>query len=191
MQQMRGHRGRNYWVKHMKSYPQHLSTTVQKVWDTLKPTPKVATYLTGGCTLDAYNTQRLSHLISENDSFTYLAKTKKQKIKWLVLIATLSAMQGVDTAYATTTNVDLLRLHAHSKIVNFNEFLCFDKIITKESNWRVNAKNGSHYGLGQMRSSWYGTLNGYQQIDETILYIKMRYQTPCKAWAFHKQKNWF
>jgi hypothetical protein len=175
----------------MNSYPQQLSTTMQKVWDTPKPTPKVATYLTEGCTLDAYNTQSISHFISENDSFTYLAKTKKQKIKWLVLIFTWCAMQGVNTAHATTTNVDLLRLHAHTKIVNFNQFLCFDKIITKESNWRINARNGSHYGLGQMRSRWYGTLNGYQQIDETIRYIKERYQTPCNAWAFHKQKNWF
>jgi hypothetical protein len=173
----------------MNSYPQQLSTTVQKVWDTPKPTHKVAAYLTGGCTLDAYNTRRLSHLISENDSFTYLAKTKKQKNKWLVLIFTLCAMQGVDTAHATS--VDSLKLYAHTKIVKFNEFICFDKIITKESNWRVNAKNGSHYGLGQMRSKWYGTLNGYQQIDETIRYIKRRYQTPCQAWTFHKQRNWF
>ena len=161
------------------------------MWDTLKPTPKVATYLQGGCTLDAYNTQSISHPISENDSFTYLAKTKKQKMKWLLLITTLGAMQGVNTAHATTPNVDLLRLYAHTKIVNFDQFLCFNKIITKESNWSVSARNGSHYGLGQMRSKWYGSLSGYKQIDQTIDYIKGRYQTPCQAWAFHKQKNWF
>lgn len=175
----------------MKSYTQKLCTRVEKVWDTPKPTPKVAAYLAVGCTLDAYNTQSLSHPILVNDSFTYLAKTKKQKMKWLVLIFTLCAMQGANTAHAHATNVDSLRLYAHTKIVEFDQFLCFDKIITKESNWNVKTKNGSHYGLGQMRSKWYGSLSGYKQIDQTIDYIKGRYQTPCKAWAFHKQKNWF
>jgi hypothetical protein len=179
----------------VKTYTQALRTGEDNLQDTPKHTRKVAKHLTWGCTLDAYNTQGLSYLISENEtSFSYLVKIKKmtnKKRQSLLLIALLIALQGANTAHAATTNTDSLRLYAHSRLVNFEQFLCFNKIITKESNWRVNAKNGSHFGLGQMRSQWYRNLDGFRQVDQTIKYIHNRYQTPCKAWAFHQKNNWF
>ena len=178
----------------MKTYAQALHTEVDNLWDTPKTKRKVDRYLHGGCTLDAYNTQSLSHLISENESFSYLERIKKmmnKKANWLVLMSSLVALQGSNTAYAATSNTDSLRLYAHSRLVNFEQFLCFNKIITKESNWRVNAVNGSHYGLGQMKSKWYRNLDGFRQIDQTIKYIHTRYSTPCKAWTFHQRNNWF
>lgn len=179
----------------MKTYAQGLHTGVDNVLDTPKRKRKVAKHLTWGCTLDAYNQPSLSHLISENEtSFNHLVKIKKmidKKVKWLVLIGSLVAMQGANTAHAATTNADSLRLYAHSRLVNFEQFLCFNKIITKESNWRVNAKNGSHFGIGQMRSKWYRDLDGFRQVDETIKYISRRYSTSCQAWAFHQKNNWF
>jgi hypothetical protein len=90
-----------------------------------------------------------------------------------------------------STKADQYKLYAHSRVVSFDQFQCLHKIITKESNWNPRAVNGSHYGLGQMRSQWYRTLDPYRQIDATLAYIKNRYQTPCKAWAFHQRKNWF
>lgn len=191
---MRGHGGCIDRVRSMKTYTQALRTGVDNLWDTPKTERKFDMDLHGGCTLDAYNTQSLSHYKSENESFSYLVKIKKminKKRKSLLLIATLFALQGANTAHATTSNVDSLRLYAHSRLVNFEQFLCFNKIITKESNWRVNAKNGSHFGLGQMRSQWYRNLDGFRQIDQTIKYIGKRYQTPCKAWAFHQRNNWY
>jgi hypothetical protein len=178
----------------MRSYTQGLRTGVDNVSDTPKAEREFAKHLTVGCTLDAYNTESLSQRISENESFSYLSKIKKmidRKTNWLVLIGSLIAIQGSSTAQAATTNTDSLRLYAHSRLVNFEQFLCFNKIITKESNWRVNAVNGSHYGLGQMRSKWYRNLDGYRQIDQTIKYIGKRYSTPCKAWSFHQRNNWF
>jgi hypothetical protein len=178
----------------MKTYTQGLHTGVDNHLDTPKNEREVDRYLHGGCTLDAYNTQSLLHSIWENESFSYLSKIKKmmnKKTKWLVLIGSLIAMQGSNTAHAANANVDSLRLYAHSRLVNFEQFVCFNKIITKESNWRVNAKNGSHFGLGQMRSQWYRNLDGFRQVDQTIKYIGNRYQTPCKAWAFHQRNNWF
>jgi hypothetical protein len=177
------------------SYPQALNTGVDNLLDTPKNERVFTKHLTLGCTLDAYNTQSLSHLISENESsFNYLVKIKKminKRINWLVLVVSLIALQGVDTAHAASSSTDSLRLYAHSRLVNFEQFLCFNKIITKESNWRVHAKNGSHFGLGQMRSQWYRNLDGYRQVDEIIKYMNKRYQTPCKAWAFHQKNNWF
>ena len=195
MHKMRGYGRCIGRVKRVKTYPQGFPTGVQNLWDTLKAMRKFDTNLHGGCTLDAYNTQSLSHPISKNESsFNYLVKIKKminKKRKSLLLIATLIALQGSNTAHAATKNTDSLRLYAHSRIVSFEQFLCFNKIITKESNWRVHAKNGSHFGLGQMRSQWYRNLDGFRQVDETIKYINKRYSTPCKAWAFHQKNNWF
>ena len=178
----------------MKTYTQGLHTGVDNLWDTPKTERGFDNHLTLGCTLDAYNTPSLSYRISENESFSYLSKIKKmidKKINWLVLIGSLVAMQGSNTAYAAANSTDHLKLYAHSRLISFEQFLCFNKIITKESNWRVNAKNGSHFGLGQMRSKWYRNLDGYRQIDQTIKYISVRYSTPCKAWSFHQRNNWF
>ena len=105
----------------------------------------------------------------------------------LVLGALLIQMQPAQAA----TKADHYKLYAHSRIINFNEFLCFQKIIHKESRWNPRARNGSHHGLGQMRSEWYKNLDPYRQIDQTLLYISKRYSTPCKAWEFHKRKNYF
>jgi hypothetical protein len=92
---------------------------------------------------------------------------------------------------AQANTIDHYKLYAHSRIIQWNEFMCFKDIITKESRWNVNAKNGSHYGLGQMRSKWYRNLDGYRQIDASIKYINARYGSMCKAWEFHKKRNYY
>lgn len=86
---------------------------------------------------------------------------------------------------AQANDVDMYKLYAHSRIINNQQYICLSKIIHKESRWNVNAKNGSHYGLGQMRSKHYRNLDGYRQIDATIKYIKHRYGSMCNAWRFH------
>ena len=56
-------------------------------------------------------------------------------------------MQPVQAA----TQADQFRLYAHSRIIDWKQFNCFAKIIHKESRWNPQARNGSHFGLGQMR----------------------------------------
>jgi hypothetical protein len=90
-------------------------------------------------------------------------------------------------AQASTNSVDHYKLYAHSRIVNEEQYKCLSKIIYKESRWNVNAKNGSHFGLGQMRSKWYRNLDGYRQIDASIKYINGRYGSMCNAWRFHER----
>jgi len=84
------------------------------------------------------------------------------------------------------------KLYALQRVVDTKQSKCFQSIINKENrSWNPRARNGSHYGLGQMRSTWYGTLNAYAQINETIRYIRVRYTTPCHAWRFHKERNYY
>ena len=100
-------------------------------------------------------------------------------------------MTPAEGAKEQTPSADVLRIYAHVKLVSYKEFQCFNAIINKESRWSVSARNGSHYGLGQMRSKHYGKLDGLSQIDKSIAYIKLRYGTMCKAWAFHQQRNYY
>jgi hypothetical protein len=96
-------------------------------------------------------------------------------------------MQPVQAA----TQADYLKLYAHSRIIDDKQYQCFKWIITKESRWNPKARNGSHYGLGQMRSTWYKNLDPYRQIDQTIKYITNRYGSSCKARLFHEKKGWY
>lgn len=108
----------------------------------------------------------------------------------IALTATLLNV-SITNSQAAKYSVDHLKLYAHSRILDYKEFQCFNRIITKESRWSYSARNGSHYGLGQMRSKHYRDLDPYRQIDATLKYITNRYKTNCKAWAFHEKKGYY
>lgn len=88
------------------------------------------------------------------------------------------------------SQTDLLKLYAHSRIINYTQFRCFDALITRESHWNVAAKNGSHYGLGQMANEKYKTLDGFSMVDWSIRYVTKRYGSMCNAWRHFKAKGW-
>jgi hypothetical protein len=89
--------------------------------------------------------------------------------------------------HAQASDIDQYRLYAHSRIINYEQYICLSKIIHKESRWNPKAKNGSHFGLGQMRSQHYRNLDPFRQIDATIKYIDNRYGSMCNAWRFHQK----
>ena len=89
-------------------------------------------------------------------------------------------------------SINSLKLYAHSRIVDWQEMKCFDILITKESNWRVEAinPNGNHFGLGQMKNIKYRNLDGFRMIDWTLRYIDHRYQGKiCNGALAHWQKH--
>ena len=108
----------------------------------------------------------------------------------LCLSMALLALQA-QPAQAMTKSVDHYKLYAHSRIINYEQYKCLSKIIYKESRWNPQAKNGSHFGLGQMRSEHYRTLDAYRQIDATIKYITLRYGSMCNALRFHLKNGYF
>ncbi len=73
---------------------------------------------------------------------------------------------------------------------NYKEFRCLDKLYTKESNWRPEAKNGSHYGIPQGRSQYLSRVDGYAQVRWGLDYISHRYQEPCNAWSHWLKYSW-
>lgn len=114
-----------------------------------------------------------------------------RRIRLLPQLCLFIGLLSIQMQPATASTIDHWKLYAHSRIINYEQYQCLSKIIYKESRWNVNAKNGSHYGLGQMRSQHYRNLDGYRQIDATILYIKGRYGSMCKAWKFHKANGYY
>ena len=84
-----------------------------------------------------------------------------------------------------------LKLYAYNKM-DWSEFQCYNWLIYKESRWNPKARNGSHYGLGQMRSTWYRDLSPRQQIDAHIKYIRHRYADggACAALHHFETKGW-
>lgn len=116
---------------------------------------------------------------------------RKQLMGAVYVLAAITSITSIPQSTAASYSIDHLKLYAHSRILDYKEFQCFNKIITKESRWNYLAKNGSHYGLGQMRSQHYRDLDPYRQIDATLKYVKTRYSTSCKAWAFHQKRNFY
>ena len=165
----------------MKSYPQALCTGVQKVWDTPKRMRKLFTSLTGA--LRSNRLKRAAEAVSARGRIDLMGK-------FYAITAVLS-ITGTLNANAANYSIDHLKLYAHSRILDYKEFQCFNRIITKESRWSYVAKNGSHFGLGQMRSKHYRDLDPFRQLDATIRYVTIRYQTPCNAWAFHMKHGYY
>ena len=111
----------------------------------------------------------------------------------LCLIVGLLSQTTISTAQAigTKTDADHYKLYAHSRIISWSETRCFIALIDRENrHWNPSARNGSHFGIGQMRNTKYRELDGYRQIDWTLRYIAHRYSTPCKAWEFFKANGY-
>ena len=159
-----------------------LSTDViHRLWDTPKTTLRLARYLTA-----ALLSLRLKRAADADSSLE-----RKIGLGAVYAITASLLITSIPEATAKNYSVDHLKLYAHSRILDYKEFQCFNRIITKESRWYYLAKNGSHFGLGQMRSKHYRDLDPYRQIDATLKYITNRYGTSCKAWAFHQERNYY
>lgn len=114
--------------------------------------------------------------------------SSRRTIYWGVLCLTglnISPAMGVDNS-----QINAFKLYAHTQIIDAKQYQCIEMLWTKESNWNPAARNGSHYGIPQLRNIKVKGLDPYTQIDWGIRYLKHRYSTPCKAWAFFKANGY-
>jgi hypothetical protein len=108
----------------------------------------------------------------------------------LRLIPLTLAAAVFTTINQTPSKADMnLKLYAYN-LLTWREFQCFNWLIHYESRWNPKARNGSHYGLGQMRSTWYRDLSPQGQIKASIKYIRHRYDDSCKALHHFETKGW-
>jgi hypothetical protein len=120
-----------------------------------------------------------------------IARSRCLVVLGVLYVMVMTPANATNTAIQTTS-IDSLKLYAHSRIVNYKEFQCFNILVTKESNWRVDAVNlnGKHFGLTQMRNTKYRNLDGFRQIDWSIRYNIHRYKTHCNTLNHFLSKGW-
>jgi hypothetical protein len=112
---------------------------------------------------------------------------------WVVLCLFVSSLslQTLPTQ-ANTNAIDAYKIYAHIKVGSYKEFVCLEKLWTKESNWRYKAKNkqSSAYGIPQLLKM--KETNPYKQIDLGLRYIDKRYKgNACAAWQHWRSKGWY
>jgi len=108
----------------------------------------------------------------------------------LRLMATTLIAALITIINPTPSKADMnLKLYAYN-LLTWREFQCFNWLIYYESRWNPKARNGSHYGLGQMRSTWYRDLSPQGQIRASIKYIRHRYDESCKALQHFEERGW-
>ena len=126
-----------------------------------------------------------------------LSKPKREPLKGSLarctLVATLLFLEVIcfektNSVAADTTNN--YRQWAFIQLNNLDEFYCLDYLYFRESRWNPKARNGSHYGIPQGRSTYLQTVNGYKQVEWGIKYNLNRYGSMCKALEHYKIKGW-
>ena len=165
----------------MNSYPQNLSTRGQNLLETPKRMRKLFNCLT----------YALRFLREKRTAFAVSSLKRRKRLWASIAILAVTSTMLIPNANSAAYSIDHLKLYAHSRLLDYKEFQCFNKIITKESRWSYTARNGSHYGLGQMRSKHYRDLDPFRQLDASIAYITKRYGTTCQAWAFHGKHGYY
>lgn len=101
----------------------------------------------------------------------------------------------------TLTNANAYDLNAKQidwMLVAYNHFnqnlyqsQCYVELIMRESSFNPRARNGSHYGLAQMRNVKAKDMTPRQQVRMHMRYLDHRYDgSACKALQHLKNKGW-
>jgi hypothetical protein len=125
---------------------------------------------------------------------------RSRKIARFGLVISLFISMNVgllkDYSVAADNSIPNLKLFAYNSFKSWDQFSCYNYIIIQESKWNYKARNGSHYGLGQMRNPLVLTLTPKEQIVWHMRYIGHRYgivngePNACKAAEHLLSKGW-
>ena len=127
--------------------------------------------------------------------------------KLIILVLIASAISFIDK-YGMKSDADkpvertwtAMDSKAYAKDVLYNwadkQYNCLNKLWTQESNWRAEAYNktkimGKNAGGIPQLLGMSPDVPAPIQIDRGLAYIKYRYTTPCRAWAFHEARGWY
>jgi len=94
-------------------------------------------------------------------------------------------------AYPLTRAQQDWALVAMNHLGDLTEAQCWVELIWRESTFNPDARNGSHYGLAQMRNAKVARLDGRTQIRWHLRYLDHRYKgCACRALAHFEAKGW-
>jgi len=159
----------------MNNYPQELSTDSPSLWDSLKSTLKYCLELTAPLrfTLAREPLQRI-------------ARRRRVIAVGALYVIVMTSAPMAEAINKTHPEIAILKIYTHQRLGDLKQLNCIDKLWTAESKWnsKANNKNSTAYGIPQILDL--KEKDPYRQIDLGLKYIRYRYQTPCKAWAFWK-----
>ena len=95
-----------------------------------------------------------------------------------------------DRANADADNVNKYKIYAATKTDSIIELYAMHVLWTAESNWRVEAINGSHIGICQGKSKYLLKATYKQQIDWCYRYAINRYSSMVDALYHWKVYGW-
>lgn len=112
-----------------------------------------------------------------------LPKPKREPRRgWLArctLVATLVFIEILcfekTNSVAVDNSIMNLKLYAYHKFKTYDQFDCYNYLVIRESQWNYKARNGSHYGLGQIKNKIVLSQSPKQQILFHMKYIGHRY----------------
>ena len=168
-------------------YAIKLSTGCKKLWTT-RPRPAQVIHILALCLTMPVRLLRAGSA-PKGDS---AGKLRNLGLALCLFLGCLS-LQKVP-ANADINAIDAYKIYAHIKIGNYKEFVCLEKLWSKESNWRPKAKNkhSSAYGIPQLLKM--KETNPYKQIDLGLKYIakhRVYKGDVCKALAHHRKHGWY
>jgi hypothetical protein len=113
-----------------------------------------------------------------------------RKLKWIwwVVLPSSLVIASNNNAYAINNNdieKEKYKLYSHIKLTNSRQYLCLEKLWTRESHWNPLADNKRSTAFGIPQLLKLKTKDPYKQIDLGLIYITKRYGSPCKALAYH------
>jgi hypothetical protein len=123
----------------------------------------------------------------------------KKLLLFFIVIFSIAGITRVETLTAPQEwTIDDSKMYARDSLLAWqhNQWLCLDKLWTKESNWRHEAYNKQKVmgknagGIPQILGLSPNT-NPTEQIDRGLDYISHRYSTPCMAWKFWQKNGWY
>ena len=162
-------------ISAMISYPQ-LQKVIHNLWESPKNTLMLATYLTR----------------SVRSTLSTRARRRASSRRVLLSGVLCLAVAIPSPTWADTqSSKDRFKLYLHSRVIKDKQYQCAYALYMAESKFDSRAKNGSHYGIPQLRNEKLKNLDGYTQIDWGIRYVQARYSgNYCIAWSHFKDKGW-
>ena len=120
--------------------------------------------------------------------------SRKLKWIWSGMLQSSLVIASINSSYAINNNdieKEKYKLYSHIKLTNSRQYLCLEKLWTRESQWNPTAKNkySTAYGIPQLLKL--KIKDPYLQIDAGLKYISHRYNKPCKALAFHLKHGYY
>jgi hypothetical protein len=157
------------------SYPQ-LQKVIHSLWESPKNTLMLARYLTDSV---------------RSTLSTRAPQGASSRRVLLSGVLCLAVAIPSPTWADTQSSKDRFKLYLHSRVIKDKQYQCAYALYMAESKFDSRARNGSHYGIPQLRNEKLLRLDGFTQLDWGIKYVSHRYSgNYCLAWKHFKDKGW-